>query len=438
MIRILIILLLARLLSPAELRAEDGLSALLMNDKEAISHLYTRAEWRGASRRLGGRSAQTHQALLGALETLSTAQRLCGATLLEEWRNRLRVIGESTESTALIDSLILSRSANRIDDILFKIIEDDLTLFEDLQSNSSNLPRIQKRDLYRISEFMKANQLTTEDLFRILRPFKGSNLRTPGCTYSEYRKLAGKYSNFPTLIAAGRVHRVLDESAALLLHHYDQSGFESSSMPVEQYLNSLKRVKNREKRTLEPSRFLSERPKNSKGLTRRELLYFRFDPTQIRMMNTVMKRLFSRMDSTRTDLVFTRTDGSTESIPLSPMGQYYFARKLLKRDLDELSGSFFFQGLSPTFEDLLSAALETGLISTSDLDPLLEVDDLWNPNVPGWKRASDLAFRITGSASLFLPPPYNTLTSVALVLLNGFIDRKTRAPSQGDPGYDPF
>jgi hypothetical protein len=103
-----------------------------------------------------------------------------------------------------------------------------------------------------------------------------------------------------------------------------------------------------------------------------------------------------------------------------------------------LSRSFFFQGLAPGFEDLLTAALETGMVTPTDLDPLLDVDDLWNPSVPQWKRASDLAFRITGSASLFLPPPYNTLTSVALVLINGFIDRKTRTPSQGDSGYDPF
>lgn len=438
MIRILILILILWLLKPAELRAEEGWSSLLKNDKESVSHLYTRGELRGASRRVGNSSETAYSALIGALESLQVGGNLCGATFLQEWGNRIKLSAVASDSAALIDYLILWRSENRIDDLFFKIVEEDLAWFGTPEPDSVRLPRILNRDLRRVAEYMKKKNLKPEDLAAVFAPFRGRSPESPGCTLQDYRRLTTTHPDIPSLVTAGRVYRTLDEGMSRLLLNYDRWGLETGGLILEQYLGSLKRVKNREKPSSGASRFLSEKPKGSGGLTRRELLYLRFDPTQIRMLTTVMKRLFTRMDSTRTDLVFTRPDGTTESIPLSPMGQYYFARKLLKRDLEELSRSYFFQGLSPGFEDLLSAALETGMVAPSELDPLLEVDDLWNPKVPQWKRASDLAFRITGSASLFLPPPYNTLTSVVLVLINGIIDRKTRTPSQGDPGYDPF
>ena len=438
MIRILILILILWLLKPAEIRAEDGWASTLRNDKEAVSHLYSRAEWRGAKRRAGSYLETAHLALIGALESLKVGSDLCGANFIREWHHRLEVSGLPNNSSASIDYLILLRSENRIDDLFFKIVEGDLGLFGDPAPTPTRLPRIHNRDLKKVTEYLKRANLKAEDLPRVFASFKGKSPEAPGCTLQEYRKLIVAHSDIPLLVTAGRVYRAIDEGAARLLLDYDQWGVETTGLALEQYLPALKRVKNREKPSTGPSRFLSEKPKGSEGFTRRELLYLRYDPTQIRMLTTVMKRLFTRMDSTRTDLVFTRPDGTNEAIPLSPMGQYYFARKLLKRDLDDLSRSFFFQGLAPSFEDLLTAALETGMVTPTDLDPLLEVDDLWNPSVPQWKRASDLAFRITGSASLFLPPPYNTLTSVALVLINGFIDRKTRTPSQGDSGYDPF
>ncbi len=438
MIRILILILISLLLRPTDLKAEEGIASLLRNDKEATSHVYTRAEQRGSTRRIGRYSEIAFIAMTGGFETLRLENRLCGASLIEEWRKRLGQASLPAYADNMLDYLILWRSENRIDDILLKILESDLGWYQTPHAPGHSLPRVRERDARRAAEYLERENLKNTDLPALFNPFKGKSPEEPGCTLTEFRRLVAKYREVTLLVTAGRKQGILDEGTAKLLLHYDQAGIDPNGIALEQYLDSLRRVKNREKSHSGTSRFLSEIPKDTGGLTRRERLYRLYDPTQIRMLTTVMKRLFTRMDSTRADLVFTRPDGSTEIVPISPMGQYYFARKLLKRDLDELSRSFFFQGRSPGYDDLLTASLETGLIAPTDLDPLLEVDDLWNPDVPKWKRASDLAFRITGSASLFLPPPYNTLTSVTLVLLNSFIERKTRKPDQGDPGYDPF
>jgi hypothetical protein len=106
--------------------------------------------------------------------------------------------------------------------------------------------------------------------------------------------------------------------------------------------------------------------------------------------------------------------------------------------MEELSRSMFFQGVSFTHEDLITAGLESGLITADLVDSMLKVDDLWNPKIPAWKKVSDYAFRITGTATIFLPPPYNLITSIALVFTEGLIERQTQKHSQADPGYDPF
>jgi hypothetical protein len=437
MIRFFILLLILLLLKPSDLRAEEGMESLLRNSQEAISHRYTRAEVRGARRRMGGRSEEAFRVFVGVLELTLQAGRRCGAEVVMEWEAGLSRRGIPFHADALVDLLILWRSQNKIDDILLSILEVDIGLFSGNEVPKIKIPWVRSRDTARVDDWMRTSGVEVRDLEALLLPFRGKSPAGPGCTLLNYRERIQSRRDLPLLLKAAEIRGLLDPEGIRLLLFYDE--YDPGGLTLETYLETLGRIKNREATTISPpSRFLSEISRDGSGLTRRERLYSTYDPTQIRMLTGVLKKLFSRMDSTRADLVFTRPDGSGETIPLTPMGQYYFARKLLKRDLDDLSGSYFFRGLKPSYEDLLAAALETGLIGSEMLDPLLKVDDLWNPELPPWKRLSNTLFKITGSASVFLPPPYNFISSIALVFASSWIDRKSRQPSQGDPGYDPF
>jgi hypothetical protein len=155
------------------------------------------------------------------------------------------------------------------------------------------------------------------------------------------------------------------------------------------------------------------------------------------MIEELLKKLFDRMDAKKAEVIFTYQSGS-ESIPVSPMGQYFLARKLLRKDIDDLNRSSFFAGSPVNHEDLVTAGLETGLLDREILDSVLKIDDLWNPEVKKWQKISNYAFRVTGTATIFLPPPYNVVSSMALVFLDGILMKNSRKASQADKDYDVF
>jgi hypothetical protein len=159
------------------------------------------------------------------------------------------------------------------------------------------------------------------------------------------------------------------------------------------------------------------------------------------MMSDLLKKSFERMDATRADLVFTRGDQS-EVIPLSPMGQYYFARKLLKKAIDDLNRSSLFAGSPFSYEDVVTASLETGLIQSNLISEVLKIDDLWNPSVNSWSKLSRFLLRVSGNANVFVPPPYHLISALALMVVEVVVaqraNQRSGSSGTGDSTYDPF
>ncbi len=210
------------------------------------------------------------------------------------------------------------------------------------------------------------------------------------------------------------------------------------------YLKILKTVKNRYRPNPAsdsdrgPNEFSSRRKYRRKGsVTNRMDLYQRFSGFQVLMLSDVLRHLFERMDAIRAQLVFVYPDRQ-DAIDLSPMGQYYFARRLLLKEMQDLNRSALFAGVPFGFEEVITAALETGLVNGSMLSQVFSIDDLWNPQVTPWQKVTSLALRLTGSSSVFLPPPFNVLASLAVLVVSGIVENRRRPMTQGRAGYDPF
>ncbi|NDG84580.1 MAG: hypothetical protein EBX52_06015 [Proteobacteria bacterium] len=210
-----------------------------------------------------------------------------------------------------------------------------------------------------------------------------------------------------------------------------------------QYLGMVRRVKNRAIQSpanggdFLPNRFSSSWKNRRRRLTRRADLYARFNAYQVILLSDVMKHLFDRMEAARARLIFVKQDRE-DSIDLSPMGQYYFARRLLLKEMQELNRSALFAGTPFDFEEIVTAALETGLINEKMLSEVLAIDDLWNPSVAPWEKISSYALRITGGSTVFLPPPFNVIGALAMVILESVVENPSRHRGQGRDGYDPF
>ena len=212
---------------------------------------------------------------------------------------------------------------------------------------------------------------------------------------------------------------------------------------LTRYLGIVRRVKNRSIQApsgageLLPNRFSSSWKNRRRRLTRRGDLYGRFNSYQILLLGDVLRHLFERMEAGRARLVFSRQDHD-DSIELSPMGQYYFARRLLLKEMQELNASAWFAGNPFSYEEVVTAALETGLVNGKMLNEVMAIDDLWNPAVAPWEKIGSYALRITGGSTVFLPPPFNVVGALAFVIIQSVIENPARHRGQGRDGYDPF
>jgi hypothetical protein len=337
------------------------------------------------------------------------------------------------------------RVLNWIDDLMLEILEQVIDLKTTLEHHQ--LPSLTWMDRVLNERRFRALRVDPEALKIALDPVLKAETPTLDLSLveewpkiaSELSSLSGGSDRISVLTTYAYLHGVLNDSQYKLVDAFRVHQVERWSLRLAPYLRMLETIKNSNRtrspseQDLEPNAFSSQRIFKRSSLTRRKSLYIRFSSLQVQLLVSLMKKFFHRMEADQAALVF-----SGESIPLSPMGQYHFARKLLLKDLKDLNRSFIFQSSPFTFEDLITASLESGLIHGGILDQVFQIDDLWNPSVHPWRKVTAFALQVTGNASVFLPAPYNVISSVALVLIEGQLHRKKRKTLPDPSGYDPF
>lgn len=412
---------------------------LLKNDKEAESHAYSPREYRRAFRNYGSSSNEYFSKMGVIFNELESKKNLCELNLY----SRL-----SLEMPDVRSQMILFRHENRIDDLFFEIIENTSYLAENLENFQVTTPT--DREIQDAEMLLKEKGIDLFDLGEIYRPIRGNSTRDPGCSISKWERISSELSRIDSSDDTLRLLNVIAFNKGLinvdefeLIEFYRLNQVESQGITLGRYLETIRETKNRYRPAkptqadFEPNHLSSKFKTKRRGPTYRQFLYYRFSSTQIAMISNLMKKTFDRMDSSSAEVIFNH-DGLAEKFEISPMGQYYLARNLLKKDLEDLNRSSLFAGNLVTHEDLVTAALETGLINGDIVDSVLKIDDLWNPEVTQWDKISKFAFRVSGTATLFLPPPYNLISSTALVFIDGIISRKHKRSRQSEALYDFF
>jgi hypothetical protein len=192
--------------------------------------------------------------------------------------------------------------------------------------------------------------------------------------------------------------------------------------------------------------YSTERIRRFSRMTRRQLLYKKYDETQIILLAQVLQKASRRMgvdpDTESGKPVITQEfhtlndagtrDTYVERIELDPQSQYNLARRLLRKDMTDLQMMDTFIGLKVTYEDLVMAAFETGYITFEDLEFVVKYDDLWNPNKSSFERIIGFTFSVAGVSSIFLPPPWNITATIALGVIGGLILNTKRDGAEND------
>jgi hypothetical protein len=196
----------------------------------------------------------------------------------------------------------------------------------------------------------------------------------------------------------------------------------------------------------EEDKFSSIKMRRFSKLTRRKLLYRKYDENQIVMLSQVLQKASRRMGvdvDTESGIPYVMQEFSVlepngerrtyvERIDLDPQSQFNFARRLLRKDMIEVQMMDLFNGLKVTYEDLVMAAFETGYVSFEDISYVVRYDDLWNPEISKFERVRGFVFRVAGYSSFFLPPPWNIVGTLAIGIVEGIVERKNSNGANND------
>jgi hypothetical protein len=196
----------------------------------------------------------------------------------------------------------------------------------------------------------------------------------------------------------------------------------------------------------EENGFSSERIRRFSKMTRRQLLYNKYNETQIILLAQVLQKASQRMGvdpDTITEAPYIsqtfhilndsgERETYVERIDIDPPSQFRLARRLLRKDITELQMMDVFYKLTITHEDVVMAALETGYISLEDIEHVVKYDDLWNPNKTKFERVMGFVFTIARYSTFYIPAPWNLVTSIALGVVEGVVDNRNKNGADND------
>jgi len=334
--------------------------------------------------------------------------------------------------------LVFLRHTNLTDDIFY-----DLLKKSSLITNKFELYKNQPAGRRPVNLYRRYSRIN--DLKKLYEPFQEWPNEVDSCTVQTYLKHVNQLG-LSTASARSKDLRKLNWLALnqqiISLETYNklevlrEANLTQWLVTTSRYIDIIKNAKDKKAVTVEdeatddyPSTYVLRK----ENITRRGKLYGAYNSTQVFLMSQIIERTAKRMDAKYVELSFQYTDdpeGETEIYVFSPMEQYRISINMLKKEIAELLRSESFRGAPFDYGDLIAASYETGLLRSEDIDQVLKFEDFWNPNIPKWKTYLNYAFSLAGTATYYLPPPWNILGALGLIMTEmKFSDEPKADPS---------
>ncbi len=394
------------------------------------------------------------------LDFVNTEDKHCELNLMDSLQKRLTEEKIASNQYDIEEYLKVLRVKHSIDDILYDIllsVNKDYFALKNLDLNKKA-----KRLFFSNNKLVAANDL--KELYSGFEEFPDETNR---CFYQEYmfvfnniKKANGnkseKLGDFKKLtIKAYEANLFPLATFNKIRYLQDESSVNKRNIWLKDYLTIIFNAKNKmvplkysykPRKIEEENEFSSKRVKRFSKVTRRKLLYSKYDETQIVLLAQVLQKASRRMgvdaDTESKKPIITQEfsvlqangerENYVETIELDPQSQYNLARRLLRKDMVELQMMDMFVSQKITHEDVVLAALETGYVSLEEIEFVIQYDDLWNPEKSQFEKISGFIFTVAGYTTFFLPPPWNITASIALGVVEGIVDSKNRKGSEND------
>ncbi len=438
----------------------------LKNDKEVLISSFNKSERTRVLEKFKDEAQRTQLTQLfynNVLNFLNDEASQCESDFQSRLEQKLANANLANDKDSINDYLKLLRSTNAIDDILFEIltsINEDASSFKQIDLKAPAM-----RTLFSHNQRLEKNAL--EDLYARFKTWPDEKSR---CSTQEFIRLkesvvTPKDSDKLKEKYLGTLNLKAVQKDLISLETYNKLEFFRKNSNIKKrsiWLNDYFKIIFSAKDKMRPisinydiknldaeNNYSSERLKRFSTLTRRKILYRKYNETQIILLAQVLQKASRRMgvdpDTISSAPVIVQeystlnSDGqreiSIEKIELDPQSQYNLARRLMRKDIIDLQMMSVFNNIEISYQDIVMASFEVGYISIEDIEFVVKYDDLWNPETTKFERMSRFVFSIAGYSTFFLPPPWNITASIALGVVEGIVDNNHKSGANNDnPG----
>lgn len=336
--------------------------------------------------------------------------KLCSFDINYELQKKLKSYNK--KFTEMEGVIVYLRSQNEIDDSVAKI----LLTANKVVTTDVKLP---KEQLYYPNDKVMASSL------EVIKNFekKSKNL----CFDEAYKGLYSDLIRQDKKMDSSNVEAVLVEAYNKKLISFDlylkleqsrTSALEQSGLTLKAYYKKIRslRLQYPLRDSKEQSDFITEKL-DKNDISRRQRLLESYSDLQIVMMANIVKKLRTRLESPKVEiLIYDRSNG-VETIALDPMERFRLAIKLLRKEMSLLALNTYFAGRTPDYMDLMTASYEVGVIPASELKEVAGLQDVWNPQKTFWEKADVWIRTLSTVATVAVPPPYGFVPALALVVI---------------------
>ena len=373
-----------------------------------------------------------------SLQLVARNSLSCDFALLETFKAQLGKAGIDNSVGVLSDYLLILRINNLVDDYFYEILMREINVAIKADQVLSSKVRTTRFSEPVIGELLAPMQTWPNNKDYCVLDMWGS------FSSAVEKELPRKMSQ---VLKRGVQDNLISSQVYANLEALRTSDVAGWPIYMSRYMDILKFAKNKlvdvrkdillQARDTGYEESISELSKNSKhflekslqrrkSLTRKEYLYQRYNSTQVMLIAEVMLNAIKRMEAEKVSILWELNTKENESYVLAPMEQYRLSLKMLYKDMKTLANNKAMNGMSPSFEDVVMASLETGLITTNELDAILGFDDFWNPKVPKWQAITNVVFQAGGMAAFFAPAPFNIVAAVGVVVSQTLVNKKTK------------
>lgn len=402
------------------LLADDSIN--FQNDREGESYY---ANFRATKRSIHSalKKLSQNEILEAFRDGLSglTPERVCAYDLHEAFQENLKQRHHKFDE--FTGAYHILRAENELDDVSLKIL---------LRANE-----VSQKEAYppRFSDYSQSHRYLPhrghlDQMLELLVSFDEKFLKKH-CFDEAYKKLHSEISKIQDLNSKqleavyleAYKERLIDLKDWQLLERGRLYQIEKDSFGLSEYYKKKKGL-----RTQYPLRDPEERSRfatqNQNNMSRRQRLLENYSDLQIIIMGNVIKKLRSRLESNKIEILVYDQDEIKEVIPLEPMERFRFAIKLLRKEMGLLTLNTYFGGRTPTYMDLMTASYETGIIPAEELDEIAGLEEIWNPKKTFWEKASVWVRTFSSVATVVTPPPYGFIPVLALVVIEATAGNK--------------